>query len=153
MFKFERSIVIDAPVEQVFAYLLDPTHVPEYMQEIEEVRDIQRLPDGRSSCTLVSKFLGLRVEVRNEKVEVIPNERIVEKSQGEGLEYTGSTRFERLDGGKTRTSVADEVTIHGGPLGKLGEAFFAKRFVHGEEVAMQLAKERLEAAARATTIS
>jgi uncharacterized protein YndB with AHSA1/START domain len=57
MLRFEKSIEVDAPVEQVFAYLLDPAHLPEYMTGGGVVKDIQRLPDGRYTHTEVSKFL------------------------------------------------------------------------------------------------
>ena len=151
MFTVRKSIVIDAPVERVFAYLIDPTHLPEYLPGTEKVKDIQRLPDGRSTCTIVAKLLGLHVEFKDEQVEVIPNERIVEKSHGGGMEWTGTTRFERLEGGKTRASEVDEATIHGGPLGKLGEAFFAKYVEHGMEMGMLAAKAHIEAEAQTAT--
>lgn len=151
MIRIEKSIVIDAPVEQVFAYLVDPAHLPEYLPGTDEVTDIQRLPDGRHTCTIVSTFLGVHIEVKNEQVEVVPNERIVEQSHGGGMAWTATTRFERLEGGKTRASEVDEATLHGGPLGKLGEAFFAKYLDHGMEMAMLAGKAHIEGEAQLRT--
>lgn len=153
MIRIEKSIVIDAPVEQVFAYLVDPAHLPEYLPGTDVVKDIRRLPDGRSTCTIVSKFLGLHVEFKDEQIDVIPNERIVERSHGGGMEWTATTHFERLEGGKTRTSELDEATIHGGPLGKLGQTFFARYLEHGMEMAMLAGKAHIEAEARTATPS
>ena len=151
MIKIEKSIVVDAPVEQVFAYISNPTHEVEYMQGADEVKDVQRLPDGRYTYTEVSKFLGLHVDFKCEQVEVIPNERIVEKTHGGGMEGSVTERFEPLEGGKTRVSIDGETSLHGGPLGKFGEAFFAKYFGHSVEMSMEAGKAQIEEAARAAT--
>ena len=145
MIKVEKSIVTDAPVEQVFAYVVDPAHLPEYMTGGGEVKDIQRLPDGRYTYTNVGKFLGIHLESKCEQVEVVPNERIVWKDQGGGMDSTMTQRFERLPDGKTRVSLVSETTLHAGPFAKFGEAFFAKYFDHGVEMAMEAAKAHIEA--------
>lgn len=146
MIKSEKSYVVDVPVEKVFAYLSDPANDPEYMTGMDEVKDVQRLPDGRYSYTAVAKFLGLHIDFKCEQTAVIPNERIDEKAHGGGMDSTSSVRFEPLEGGKTRVSMVDETTFHGGPLAKFGESFFEKYFDHGEEMAMEAVKARLETA-------
>lgn len=149
MLRFEKSVEIDAPVEQVFAYLLDPTHAPEYMTGSSEVKDIQRLPDGRYTYTEVDKFLGLHLESRCEQTEVIPNERIVEKDQSAGMDGIVTQRFERLADGKTRVSIASEGTLHAGPLTKFGEAFLTRYMDHSITMAMEAAKAHIEASVTA----
>ena len=144
MFRFEKRIEVDAPVEQVFAYVVDPTHEPEYESGIAEVKDLQRLSDGRYTYTEVSKFLDLQVEFTCEQVEVVPNERIVAKGQGAGMDNITTFRFERLADGKTRVTLVSENTLHAGPLAKFGEAPFATYFEHSVERAMQAAKARIE---------
>ncbi|HEU5437699.1 MAG TPA: SRPBCC family protein [Ktedonobacterales bacterium] len=153
MIKVEKSIEVDAPVEQVFAYVVDPTHGPEYMTGTDEVKDIQRLPDGRYTYTEVDKFLGLHVVSKCEQVEVIPNERIVEREQGGGIDGTMTLRFERLPDDKTRVSVVGESTLHAGPFAKFGESFLAKYMDHGVEMSMDAAKAHIEAGAPTATPS
>lgn len=145
MFRFEKSIEVDAPVEQVFAYVVNPAHIPEYESGIPEVKDIQHLPDGRYTYTEVAKFLELQVEFTCEQVEVVPNERIVAKGQGAGLDDITTYRLERLADGKTRVTLVSENTLHAGPLAKIGEASFAQYFEHSVEMAMQAAKAHIEA--------
>ena len=145
MLRFEKSIVVDAPVEQVFAYLVDPIHYPEFTPNTVEVTDIQRLPDGRHTYTHVGKFLGLHVDSKAEQSEVIPNERIVEKSWGGGMDSTMIMGFERLPDGKTRVRIVNETSLHAGPLAKFGESVLAKYFDHGMEMAMEAAKAHVEA--------
>ena len=145
MLRFEKSIEINAPVEQVFAYLVDPAHAPEYMTGSSEVKDIQRLPDGRYTYTEVDKFLGLHMESKCEQTEVVPNERIVERDQGGGIDGTATERFERLADGKTLVSVVTEGTLHAGPLAKFGEAFLKRYMEHSITMAMEAAKAHIEA--------
>lgn len=153
MIKIQKSIVAEAPVEQVFAYLNDPARQPEYMTGTDEVKDIQRLPDGRYTYTNVSKFLGLQVDFKCEQIEVVPNERIVEKMHGAGMDGTVTEHLEPLENGKTRVSLIGEMTIHAGPLAKLGESFFAKYFDHSVEMAMEAAKAHIERRIPAATPS
>ncbi len=145
MFTLQKSIEIEAPVEQVFAYINDPMHESEYMPGTDEVKDIQRLPDGRYTHTNVSKFLGLHLDFKDEQVEVIPNERIVEKMHGAGMDSTITFRFERLGDRKTRVSFVAESSLHAGPLAKFGEAFMARYTDHGTAMAMEAAKAHIEA--------
>ncbi len=147
MIKTEKSIVIDAPIEKVFAYVYDPTNEPEYMTGIHKVKDVQRLPDGRYTYTEVGKFLGIDVDYKCEYTEVIPNERIAEKTHGGGMDGSMTMRFERLEDGKTRVSMVGESSLHAGPLAKFGESFLAKYFDHGSEMAIDAAKAHIEAAA------
>ncbi len=147
MIKIEKSIVVDAPVEKVFAYVVDPAHESEYMVGTDEVKDIQRLPDGRYTYTNVGKFLGLHIDFKCEQTEVVPNERIVEKTQGAGMDGASTERFERLEGGKTRVSIVGETSIHAGPLSKFGEAFFEKYMNHSVEMSAEAAKAHIEAGA------
>jgi uncharacterized membrane protein len=151
MIRFEKSIEVDAPVEKVFAYLNDPAHEPEYMPGIDEVKDIQRLPDGHYTYTEVSKLLGLHLDWKSEATEVVPNERIVGKSRGGGVDGVVTQRFERLEDGKTRVSVVGETTLHAGPLAKFGESFLAKYMDHSMEMAMVAAKAHIETEAPVAT--
>ena len=153
MIKMEKSIEVDAPVEQVFAYLLDPKHATEYAPNVNEVKDIHRLPDGRHTYTVTGKLLGLHFDFKAEQVEVIPNERIVEKSHGAGMDDTTTERFERLESGRTRVLLTSETSLHGAaPIARFGEAFLEKYFDHGTEMGMAAARAHIEAAARVHSV-
>jgi len=145
MFTVEKSIIVDAPIEQVFAYTVDPALEPEYMTGTDEVKDIQRLPDGRYTYTTVSKFLGLHMDFKCEQTEVIPNERIVEKMRGGGIDGMSDERLEPLEGDKTRVTIHSEGSLHAGPLARFGEPFLEQYMNHGVEMAMQAAKAHIEA--------
>ena len=82
---------------------------------------------------------------RVSKAGVIPNERIVEKSHGAGIDGTVTERLEPLDGNKTRLTILTETTLHAGPLAKFGESFLVKYMDHGIEIALEAAKVHIEA--------
>ncbi len=152
MVRMEKSVVIDAPVEEVFAYVLDPAHLPEYAVDINvvEVRDIKRLPNGGYSWTAISKIFGLRLEGKGEQTEVVPYERITAVGRSAAAELRQSVRFERLDDHKTRFTGRDELIVHAGPLASLGEPFLEKFLDKGSDQVMALLKAKIEAEARAT---
>lgn len=61
--RYELAIEIARPPAEVWAYLADPTHLPDWQADIEEVRDAPGgpLPVG-ASFTEVRSFMGKRVE-------------------------------------------------------------------------------------------
>ncbi len=152
MFKLEKSIEVVAPVETVFSYIVDPTHQPEWDPGVDAVKAIQRLPNGGSTYTSVKKFLGLPLDLQEEQVEVIPQERIVLTTHGTGLDANTTFRFESPEGGTTRVRFVSEITLHGpGPLAKFGESVLAKYLDHGIEMGLVAVKAHIEAGIPAGT--
>lgn len=146
MLRFEKSIVISAPVEEVFAFAADPSHLPEYFTEVREVKDMRRLPNGGYACTLMP------VELTTETIELVPNERIVSRgSWCGGLDdVTMTTTFERLDGGQTRVTWHEEHAFHGGFFGRIGEKSTAGYLERAAEMTLAALKVRIEAGIPAT---
>jgi len=77
MINVEDSIIINRPVEEVFAFVADQTNAPRWQQGLLEV---QRITDGPlgvgTKHTAVRKFMGRRVEATNEYIGYVPNEEI-----------------------------------------------------------------------------
>lgn len=144
MAKIEGSIVIDAPVEEVFAYANDPKNLPDYWVGVTEVKDIKRLPNGGNSFKVVQKFAGMRVEGTSEAVEYIPNERVVVKSHTPSGEVTIIAKYERVEGGKTRLNGTQEYPIPTPILGKMSESFYQQLYGHAAELTLEALKARLE---------
>jgi uncharacterized membrane protein len=85
MIKTEKSIIIHAPVEEVFSFWKDPENQVEVWPSLVEVKDLQPLPDGGYTHTWVYKMAGMKFEGSTETVEFVPNQRFVEVSKG-GIE-------------------------------------------------------------------
>lgn len=148
MLRIEKAVEINAPVEEVFTYVTDPTHLPEYHPGIAEVKDVERLPNGGYRYRTIDKVLGFRVKSTWEDVEFVRNERGVNEMHNPLMDVTAHAMFERLPGGRTRASNIAEVRLHGGPLGRLGELLLGKYMGRGAEMAIAVAKARMEVLAQ-----
>lgn len=61
--RYELAVEIARPPAEVYAYLADPTRLPDWQEDVEEVRDTPGgpLPSG-ATFTEVRSFLGRRAE-------------------------------------------------------------------------------------------
>lgn len=61
--KYELAVEIARPPADVYAYIANPTHLPEWQGEIAEIRDATGDPlTAGSTFTEVRTFLGKRIE-------------------------------------------------------------------------------------------
>ena len=119
-----RKTTIHAPVEEVFKYLEDKNHFPEFWPSMMEVSDIRDLPTGGKHFHWVYKMAGVRFEGDTDEIEYVPNKRMVGQNL-KGIESTVTWELEEREGGTELTFEADyKVPV---PLvGKLAENVVAK---------------------------
>ena len=61
--RYELAVEIARPPAEVYAYLADPTHLPDWQEDVEEVRDAPGGPlSAGGTFTEVRSFLGKRAE-------------------------------------------------------------------------------------------
>jgi uncharacterized protein YndB with AHSA1/START domain len=143
MAKVERSIQINAPVEKVYDYLVDPNNLPEIWPSLVEVKDIQRSPGGEvSSYKWTYKMAGMRFEGTTEITELVPNQRLIIKDSG-GIQGTRTTTIQPVDDG-TRLAVEQEYTVPVPLLGRLAEPFILKQNENEADVFLANLKARME---------
>lgn len=143
MAKAERSIVIHAPVEKVFDFAADPSHLPEFWPSMIEVKDIQPLPNGGHRFHWVYKMAGMRFEGTSDDVEYVPNQQLIQKSRG-GIESTITWTFQpEADG--ARVTFQAEYTVPVPLLGRIAEAAIVKVNEHEAETLLANLKARMEA--------
>lgn len=142
MAKVERTITINAPVEKVFAYIDEPTNLPEIWPSMVEAKDVQRLPSGGNKFRWVYKMAGMRLEGTSETTEYVANQRTVSKTKG-GIESTVTWIFQPEAGG-TRVTFEAAYTVPIPLLGKLAEAFIVKVNEHEAELIVANLKARME---------
>jgi uncharacterized membrane protein len=138
----EKSIVIDAPLKEVFAYLDDPLHLPEIWPSMVEVREVKPLPKGGHQYHWVYKMAGIRFEGESETLEFVPEKHVVEKSTGQ-IPAKFDYLFTPVDG-KTRVEVKTEYEIPQKLLGKVAEPFVRKLNEREADMFMANLKDRLE---------
>jgi uncharacterized membrane protein len=142
MIKIGKSITINAPVKKIFDYLSEPTNQPEIWPSLIEIKDVQRLPDGKTKNRWVYKMAGMRLEGTSEGVESIANQRIFSKTKG-GVESTQTWMFQP-EGDGTKVTFEVEYTVPIPVLGKLAEAIIVKMNEHEGEVILANLKTRME---------
>jgi uncharacterized protein YndB with AHSA1/START domain len=143
MAKLTKSIVINAPVEKVFDYMDDPTHLPEIWPSLAEVSDVGRLPNGGATYKFIYKISGLRLNGYSEDTEYIKNVRTVSKTSG-GVDSLATVVFDPVDQG-TRVTITNEYVIPVPVLGKLAEAAIVKMNDQEAETIMANLKAKMEA--------
>jgi uncharacterized membrane protein len=138
----EKSIVIDAPPKEVFAYLEKPLNLPEIWPSMVEVKEVESLPKGGHRYHWVYKMAGMRFEGDSETVEFVPEKHLVSKTTGQipaKFDYT-FIPFE----GKTKVEVKTEYEIPPTLLGKVKEPFLHKINEREADTFLANLKDRLE---------
>ena len=109
MVRMETSIVINRPLEEVFAFTANFENQPKWQSRLLEVRKTSEGPIGvGTTWRLVAKFLGQRIEFEQECTEYEPNRTYAGKSTSGPFPIYGRQTYERVEGG-TRLNVTGEV--------------------------------------------
>ena len=124
MAKVHKEIWIGAPLERIFDYLSDPTHLPEIWPSLMEVKDVEPLPNGGNKFRWAYKMLGLWFEGTAEDTRKVPYEFAVTETKG-GIKSTVVWTFRSWQN-RTRVTFTVEYKIPIPLLGKIAEAIILK---------------------------
>jgi uncharacterized protein YndB with AHSA1/START domain len=138
----KKTIAIKAPVEKVFGFVSEPTHLPEIWPSLMEVTDVKRLPNGGTKNRWVYKMAGVRLKGTSEDVEHVMNQRLVSKTEG-GTKSTQTWTFQP-EGGETKVTFEVEYTMPIPVLGKLAEAVIVKMNEHEGDLVLANLKARMK---------
>jgi uncharacterized membrane protein len=143
MAKFQKSIVIEAPVDKVFDFMDDPNNLPQIWPSMVEVKDVGRAPSGGAMFRYVYKMAGFRLEGISEDTEYVKNVRTVSKTSG-GVDATATLLYEAAGQG-TRVTVIDEYKVPVPMVGKLAESIIVRMNEQEAETLLANLKIRMEA--------
>ena len=145
MARVEQSVVIERPVEEVWAYLNDCAHDPEWMSMITET---EKLTDGPVGVGTVqrsaAKVLGRRIDTTFEITEHEPNRSSRIRPKSSPFPYTGTYEVAPVDGG-TRFTWAIEGEP--GSFFRLAEPLVVRMLARQLETDLATLKDLLEARA------
>ena len=116
MQRVEKSIRVNAPVEQVYTYWRNFENFPSFMENVEEVRSSD--PSGRLSHWKIKGPMGKSVEFDAELVKDEPNRTIGWNSRGGEIETSGVVTFAPLDDNTEVHVVMQWYDTPGGPVGE-----------------------------------
>ena len=124
MTKFEHTVVINRPVEEVWAYLMDAGNDPVWQRPILEVRHGagETLEVG-STVTEVAQFLGRRFELSFVVTELQPPYRSAVQATPGPVRLSGTYELAEVQEG-TRFTMTAVVEGHG--FFKIAEPAFAR---------------------------
>ena len=115
--KIERSVMVNAPAEQVYRVWRRLSNLPRFMSHLERVEEM----DSRRSRWTVRVPAGMAVTWDAELINDVPNEVIAWKTIDTKLiDHAGSVRFERAPDG--RGTIVRVSMQYAPPAGDVGHA-------------------------------
>jgi len=107
MLKIESSVVINRPVEEVFAVLSNHENYPKWNPPVMEVKKTSTGPIGLGTTwRSVSHRLGKRRETESETVEYEPNRKVTRRHT-HGMPVKDHLSFEGVGGGTRVTEIME----------------------------------------------
>ena len=111
----QKTITLDAPVEQVFAFWTAYENFPRFMSRVLDVRPTTR---ERQSHWTVAGPAGVPVEFDAEVSAFVPNETFAWRTmEGAPVAHAGLVRFDLVDDGRTRVHIRMSYNPPGGWIG------------------------------------
>ena len=125
MIETSEAIVIDAPVERVFAFMDDPENHLTVTPSLASVENVERLETGEKRLEHTFRMAGISLDGELEEVERTENERMLFAMRGQ-LSGEVELTFEAVDGG-TRLTYTGRYDLPGSVLGRVARPF-ARRY-------------------------
>ncbi len=144
MTRFEHSVVIQRPVEEVWAFVMEAANDPVWQGPIIEVRRPAGKPlELGSEIPEVASFLGKRFEITLVVTEHEPMTRSAVRTSAGPVRLDGSYRFEAVEEGSTRFTTEGVVEADG--FFSVAEPVFARLARREWESSCAALKDILEA--------
>jgi uncharacterized membrane protein len=143
MLNIEKSIVINRPVEEVFAFVSPGENWSQWATELVETKKTSEGPLGvGTTYTHVAQMLGRRIENGYEVTEYEPNKKVSMKSTSGPIPAETSLTVESVEGGtKLALTVAAEIA----GVFKLAEPLVARIMGRQQDANFANLKDLLEA--------
>ncbi len=139
---YENSIVIDAALSDVFAYVNEPKTFPDWVHGMIDVRNVIGAGEGQQ-YEWTFKMVGIQFRGQSVAVNYVQDECAAYQSIGM-IESIWTNVVEPL-GQKTKLIIKVEYSIPTPVLGKLAEAIMLRRNRRGLDATLLNVKEVLEA--------
>jgi uncharacterized membrane protein len=141
MITYQSSIVINAPLKTVFAYVNDLTTMPDWLAGLVEVHNVIGTGVGQQ-CDFTFKMVGIQLRGSAVVVDCVPDERCTHQSIGM-LSADWTNIVERHEDG-TKLTVEVEYTLPGAVLGKLAEHLTIRRMKRDLRSSLLNVKDMIE---------
>jgi uncharacterized membrane protein len=82
MIRVDKEILIKAPPEKIFNFVIKPSNLPQIWPSLIEIKNEQSLQDGRYRANWVYKMGGMRFQGASEVIDIIPSRWFTSKTWG-----------------------------------------------------------------------
>lgn len=138
-----RDIRVEAPLDIVFDFLVDPHNLPEIWPNIVEVKNVKKSKNNAGfNFNWAYKMAGIQLEGKCESIEYNPYESLVTKSS-KGLDSTTTWRFNAA-GQSTHVTLKFEYQPPSSALKQMDEEVLTEENERELEAVLQNLKNRLE---------
>lgn len=138
-----RDIRVDAPLDRVFDFLVDPNNLPEIWPNIVEVKNVKKSKNNEGfNFNWDYKMAGVQFEGKCECIEYVQYEHLTIKST-KGLDSTITWRFSPA-GQNTQVTLKFEYQIPSSLLKRIREEVVIHENEHEVDAMLQNLKSRLE---------
>jgi carbon monoxide dehydrogenase subunit G len=137
----ERSITVDAPIEKVFSYIIDPLNEKDMNLGITKVRDITGKGVGQR-WKWTYRMMGFLLKGEAEVIDLIPNNRYVTKTSGD-ISSTWTYTLKTKDN-VTLMNLVIDYTISIPVFGKIGEWLLLRENERRADIGIANIKAKLE---------
>ena len=108
MIKIELSVVVNRPIEEVFAFTTNPENASLFQPDVLESRQTSAGPIGvGTTWQEVRHMLGRRIESTNQVTEYEQNKKLFFKTTSGPIPVEGGYTFEPVEGG-TKVSIVGQ---------------------------------------------
>ena len=143
MTKVESSVLIDRPIEEVFAYAADVNKLAQWAGPVVGSKITSEGPVGvGTTSSRTTQFLGRHMESTYEITEYEPNSRYADKTTSGPVPINSRISLDPVDGG---TKVTIQGELDAGGFFKLAEPLVARMAKRQVATDIQTLKDILEA--------
>ena len=82
MAEINREILIDAPLEEIFAYIIKPSNLLEIWPSLMQIKEEKSLPNGGYSFNWTYKMSGMYLEGTGKQTDIYQNQWIITETKG-----------------------------------------------------------------------
>jgi len=143
MHKIHRTIDIKAPVQRVYDYFVQPTHLPSFWPHLLSVSNLVARGDGTYDYDWVYKMAGVHFKGHAKTEEAQSGKLVMVRNEG-AIPSTFRWSFEGLDGSGTRLTVDAEYSLPTPLLGKVVEALVTRSNERDADAMLANLKDVLE---------
>ena len=92
MVTVEKSIIINAPADKIFAFWNDPQNLTDLWPSMLVVKNVRQLENGGTQFDFGFKMAGIKTQSTSKDTEVVPGEYVVNETTG-GIKSTMRVDF------------------------------------------------------------